>query len=330
MRCLILVSIALALACTKKEQGSAANDVGVAETAETPPQTKDPEKSGQVGGSHEDLGSPTIELLDSGTEPRRMLRSSMVMPAKQRLKIRVDNEMEGLIGAFQAKQAPRSVTLELVVRPGQEGGDQGQALSFTVAQAEMDRISGLPPHALESRREALAALPRLTGTCSLDAVGGVQDVVVNLPPGASSDLSGVAEDIKWGLRELVVPFPEEPVGKGATWTVSHNVVQDGVQATETSSFEITKMDKRLVTVRRQDRQSASPQKFQNPGSTVDIDLTDFSGGGTGEVTWNSLKRFPRDANVSSTVIKHTTFESEGKHVTGMLTTRRTLTHADKP
>jgi hypothetical protein len=211
------------------------------------------------------------------------------------------------------------------VRTGEEVGGESRAFSFTVDKARMARTADLPPHARKLRKEALAALRGLTGSYQIDSLGMVRDVVMKLPSDASAELSGMAEDLKWALRQLAAPFPKEPIGMGATWTASRGVEQDGVHATELSTLAIAKLENRLITITTKVRQNADPQKLQSPGSTVDVVITQFSGDGAGEITWNPIERVPRSANVTSTVTKQTTFESEGKPMNGILVARRTLT-----
>jgi hypothetical protein len=84
-------------------------------------------------------------------------------------------------------------------------------------------------------------------------------------------------------RSRPAPFPAEPIGTGATWTVDLDVEQDGVKANEVSTLEITKLQRQLVTIKRDVQQSAAPQTFRNPGSPTEVELTEFTGEGAGVI-----------------------------------------------
>jgi hypothetical protein len=148
---------------------------------------------------------------------------------------------------------------------------------------------------------------------------------MTLPSGASREVWNIAGDLKWALRQIAPPFPEEPIGLGAKWTIDRTVEQDGVHAQEVVSCEVTRVEKELVTVKTDLRQRAAPQRFRTPGSHTETQLTEFSAEGGGEITWDLTSLIPRSAKTKLTETKRIQYEVEGQRATAITVTRRSLT-----
>ena len=221
-----------------------------AKAPEAPPAEAQPEPSAPA--------PPTIKLVKPGKKPRRALRWSPPPGEKERLTMRVDTELEAVVAMLNAQAAPRSLRFELTVQSSQAVRDGTQEFAFTVDEARLLGAKKLPDRARKALQEATATLRGLQGSYLVDALGTVEKVVINLPSDASRDLWGIAWDLEWALRHLALPFPEEPIGTGARWTIDRGVKHGVIQATEASTFKITKLKKQLVTLKTKVQQTASP------------------------------------------------------------------------
>lgn len=288
-----------------------------AKAAEAPPAEAEAEPAAPA--------PPTLELVKPGKKPRRALRWSPPPGQKERLTMRVDTELDAVVAMLNAKAAPRSLRFELTVQRSQAVRDGAQAFAFTVDEARLLGADKLPDKARKALEEATATLRGLQGRYVVDALGTVEKVVINLPSDASRELWNLAQDLEWGLGRLTLPFPEEPIGAGATWTIDRGVKHGVIQATEVSTFKITKLKKQLVTLKAKVRQTASPQTFQNPGTTMDVKLTEYSAKGAGRITWDLTRLLPRSAKVTLTDTRHLFYKVEGQPTTMTAVTRRSLT-----
>ncbi len=294
-----------------------------AKAPEAPPAEAQPEPSAPA--------PPTIKLVKPGKKPRRALRWSPPPGEKERLTMRVDTELEAVVAMLNAQAAPRSLRFELTVQSSQAVRDGTQEFAFTVDEARLLGAKKLPDRARKALQEATATLRGLQGSYLVDALGTVEKVVINLPSDASRDLWGIAWDLEWALRHLALPFPEEPIGTGARWTIDRGVKHGVIQATEASTFKITKLKKQLVTLKTKVQQTASPQTFQNPGTTMDVKLTEYSAKGAGRITWDPTRLLPRSADVTLTDTRHLFYKVEGQPTTMTAVTRRSLTiPAERP
>jgi hypothetical protein len=267
----------------------------------------------------------TIKLLKRGSEPRRSLRWSPAPGRQERLKIRVDTELDMRVALLKAKQAPWSVTFELTVRTNEAVREGTAVFSFTVDEASAHHAASVPPKTRKDREEAMATMRGWQGSYRVDSFGAVHEVVIDVPADASREVWSLSADLEWALRQLAAPFPAEPIGAGATWTVDLGVEQDGVTASEISTLEITKLQQPLITIKRDVRQSAAPQTFRNPGSPTEVELTEFTAEGAGVINWDLTQPLPHSAKMTSTVTKHITYGFEGKRVQSTILTRRALT-----
>jgi hypothetical protein len=325
MHCFIVTIAAIVLVGCNNEPASIPEDAPAAARPNTPHRSDQTAiTSSEQAESRPKPAPPSVKLLDPGKEPRRALRSNIAPEDGSTLKISVSSEIDALMGILHARQAPRSVTFELTVQAENDVLDNGRTFSFKVDKAAALHEANIPLNVRKSRREALATMQGLEGSYLVDPLGMVEEVVMNLSPDASSEVRSLAEDLRWALRQLAVPVPMEPVGTGATWTIDRRVEQDGVNANEVSTLEVVKLRQRLVTLTADVEQGATPQTFRNPGSSADVELTQFAGKGTGEIVWDPTQGLPRSAKMTSTVTRHATYQSEGKPVRNVIVTRRTL------
>ena len=267
----------------------------------------------------------TINLIERGSEPRRALRWSPAPGGKERLKIRVDAELELQVAVLNAKKAPRSVTFELAVRTNEAVGEEAAVFSFTIDEATAHHATSVPPKTRKDREEAMATMRGWQGSYRVDPLGVVQEIVMNVPADASREVWSLSADLEWALHQIAAPFPTESIGAGATWTVDHDVEQDGVKANEVSTLELTKLERQLVTMKRDVQQSAAPQTFRNPGSPTEVELTEFTSEGAAVINWDPTEPLPHSVQMTSTVTKHITYGFEGKRVQSTILTRRALT-----
>ncbi|MDH3622607.1 MAG: hypothetical protein OES69_15755 [Myxococcales bacterium] len=327
MRWSIILLIAISLAGCNNEESASTEEAPATETPrdanEAP--TAPGEPTSEPTAEPSETAPPTLKLVKPGKKPRRALRWSIEAGQKERLTMRVDTELEAVMVVLNAKQAPRSVAFELTLQTEEGGGEGPRVVSFTVDEARLLDTAKTPPKALEARKEAVAAMKGFGGTYRIDSLGTVEEVVIDLPSDASRELWGISGDLEWALRQLSAPFPEKPIGTGAKWTIERGVEQDGVDASEVSKFQLTKLRKQLVTLKTKVQQSAAPQNFRNPGSPIDAELTEFAAEGSGKVTWDPTRLVPRSGKMTLSVTKEMEYEFEQKIVKSRTITRRTLT-----
>jgi len=336
MRWSIVLLAAVSLAGCNKKSDSTPQEAPAKAATETAHDVEESGKAPEAPPAEAEAepaapAPPTIELVKPGKKPRRALRWSPEPGQKERLTMTVDTELDAVVAMLNAQAAPRSLRFELTVQRSQAVQDGTQAFAFTVDEAHLLGADKLPDKPRKALEEATATLRGLQGRYVVDTLGTVEEVVIDLPSDASRDLWNIGWDLEWALRHLAPPFPEEPIGTGATWTIDRGVKHGVIRATEVSTFKITKLKKQLVTLKTKVQQTASPQTFQNPGTTMDVKLTEYSAKGAGRITWDPTRLLPRSANVTLTDTRHLFYKVERQPTTMTAVTRRTLTiPAERP
>jgi hypothetical protein len=85
---------------------------------------------------------------------------------------------------------------------------------------------------------ALAGIKGHTTTGVMSSRGVTKKVDIKLPPGANAQSKQTMDQIKDGLNNLSVPFPEEPVGVGAKWESKETTKVQTAAIEQTGTYEL--------------------------------------------------------------------------------------------
>jgi hypothetical protein len=160
-----------------------------------------------------------LTLTSPGAEPRRELRYRVPPGAHERMRFALTNVVEVFIaGRRVQRMAPptieMSIEVEVTPRPG--GGYRCTAWINDTASADWERMA--PGQGSELRK----SLEKLRGhhiSFEVDDRGHPLSNDITLPETLDSH-RGEALGLLEGAHAAVVPFPAEPVGVGAVWTVT--------------------------------------------------------------------------------------------------------------
>ncbi|MFT3695473.1 MAG: hypothetical protein QM831_20225 [Kofleriaceae bacterium] len=129
------------------------------------------------------------------------------------------------------------------------------------------------------------------GTCTVLATGYVRDLHSELVNGITTDQVLAAEHVFWVASMLAVPFPDEEIGVGATWTTTDQVDTPMVTSMITSNpstrldrtYELVALTKATATVR-----------------VTNTYTGDHPGIGSGEIVVDLASAFPSRGTLSAT------------------------------
>lgn len=249
-------------------------DAGVTEGAqkETPP------KVGLVAPA-------TVELVDAGTAPRRELRATFEVGAKETLRIESDWTLETVYGPLiQSKAKMPSLVYVLQIEAKEATTDRTQ-FAFRVAKVAAKPGKGVQPAQAKAAKQAASSLEGAAGSFWIDARGLLQEFAIDAPSDASLLVNDMVDQIKQGIRLSSLPLPEEPVGKGAKWTATQIVEQRTAKIKQTSSFELVETKGVVARATSTHVAEAPAQKLALPGSaegkSYRLDKVEFSGDSKG-------------------------------------------------
>lgn len=197
----------LSVACNGAEPSGAA-DAGPAA----------PFRSGLIGDPAPPSESFHLTLVSPGTEPRRPLRYRVPPGTHQRVHMANDLSIEIFVAGRRInKAAPPTteISFELDAAP-RAGGYRCTAWITDTASADWERMA--PGRGSELRR----SLEQLRGhhvSFAVDDRGVPGESSIALPDSLEQNRSEAFQVLR-SLDGAVVPFPAEPVGVGASWTVA--------------------------------------------------------------------------------------------------------------
>ena len=92
--------------------------------------------------------------------------------------------------------------------------------------------------------------------------------------------------------------PEEAVGPGAKWEVKLPIKSQGITITQTTLYELAKVEGERLATKATISQTAANQKVENPSMpAVKLDLTKMSGTGGGDIIFELDKIAPLAASM---------------------------------
>ncbi|MEM8605634.1 MAG: hypothetical protein AAGF92_00915 [Myxococcota bacterium] len=313
MRKLVILALCFVLACSKQnssqeataepEANTPTDDASAAPAAPSePPATatvEEPEPEPAV------VPRPEVELLSKGSAPRHPLRWDF--KAGMEGSATIEMKMNAAVTIDENSQPPTPTppiltTMDVVV---QEVDDTGTALiGFTVSKVGVGEDDEVPASVSTQIETSLANIVGLRGSYRCEAGGFVSEVSTEVPPQASAAVRQAVENIRQSLRQMSVPFPDEPVGKGARWKLVSQYPYSGMQVTEAATFTIKKIRMPNVVASVSVTQTAPPQTITG-GNGQSGELEALKTDSKGVNRWNFEEVLPaevtRDSSMSMTM-----------------------------
>ncbi|MCP5070424.1 MAG: protein kinase, partial [bacterium] len=204
-----------------------------------------------------------VKLVNPGKEPRRVLRYQRRAGTTETMAVRSDTRILIMSGGEERAfpHAPYSATFKIRVDEVAANGD-------VLATAEMiggdvETVTPYEKHA-DDARNWMKATVGVKGTMRISARGLPSALTWtnrdNVPEAAESTLTGVEASV----QELATPLPEEPVGVGAVWDVTHEGELMGIRYTQTTSYELVSLEENGGRVRIAVAQTAPRQEYRSP------------------------------------------------------------------
>ena len=237
-------------------------------------------------GKPEEL-AVTVRMLVPGTAPRHLLRYKLTPQSIEYLeldmRLALDTAFDDpALGASASKiEIPTMrMTFKSVITEVLPSGDARIALTLDSFELLRDvpMLSG-PRTMLEN---SFAQLAGMTGTSRLSPRGVPSEIAFDLP-NATPQVKQMLESLRDSMRQMYVPLPADPVGKGAKWEVTARYAINGMMMDSKVTYLMTARSPDTLVVAIETQLSAPPQEFPLPGGMTGT-ITTLTGGGTGTLT----------------------------------------------
>jgi hypothetical protein len=268
----LAVPVLLLAACGDADE--AGDDVGDEQPEELDDEEASELEEGMPGEDElSDVPVAQVTLLDAGDDPQAPLRLSLEEGDEMAVTMSISSEQSA--ERVDDEQAPISQTidLDLVVS---EVADGRAVVDFEFTDAS---IGGLP----EGQPDQSEQLVGLTGQMVLDERARVT----------------AATQTAQGLDEVLIPFPEEDVGPGATWEVVTESTPE-FPVTETLSVELVAFDGEAYELALEVASDELEEPVEQEGlQGQPMTIEDLVVAGEGEVRGALTDLFPTAASLVS-------------------------------
>jgi hypothetical protein len=162
---------------------------------------------------------------------------------------------------------------------------------FVVESVDVAKDSSTNPELRQALERDLPALAGLSGEAETTARGRTLHVSLVVPPNVNEQVKSMLEQTQRSIRELTVPFPAEPVGRGARWRVTNALHMNGMSVKRTASFVLSQTDGDQGALDVAVVLTAPPQDVKDPkGASIHLDS--LNGKGQGSVRYDLGRLVP--------------------------------------
>ena len=265
-------------------------------------------------------GSPQVELLTAGAEPRQELRFKPVVGSKETASMTMNMNLAMSVEgkAVPAFKMPATVmTTDAIVTKVDPNGDIHYEFSYTDADIVGDTT--LPPELINKMRAEINKMKGFKGSAIVDSRGQTKKASFILPQNLEPSLKQMLEQMSKSMEQLSSPVPQQAVGIGAKWRVSSAVNVSGISLNQIVTYELVDIKDGVATLNITLEQQAPPsQKLTSPQSPKGITLSIKSYNGTGQ--GRALVALNKLLPINSTVSVRSNSEMVGKTSSGEETT----------
>lgn len=224
------------------------------------------------------IAPPKITLLDPGAEPRQALRFRIAPNHQQTVKFKMTMASGMSMGGSETPETrmPAVVMImKLAVKAIAENGDITYVMS--IAEADVEPGPGDPEEMVDVLRESIKPVMGLRGLCTVSNRGVTQSISIEMPKSTGEEGSPPNPAAMQGFREQVdqamFPLPEEPIGKGARWTVENENVTQTIRLNQKVTYTLTDHQGDAVACEVAIEQSAGEQELKSPGMPKGTSIT---------------------------------------------------------
>jgi hypothetical protein len=134
----------------------------------------------------------------------------------------------------------------------------------------------------------------LKGRDQIDARGRIDSVKLSTGKSNSAMLAQLLDQMQQSFAQMGAPFPEEPIGVGARWTVSTLIVQQGMRVNQVATYELTELGAGKGRTHLRLTQLAPRGPVKPPGLPADVsaELLGMSAKGEGDMAFDLTRSVP--------------------------------------
>lgn len=245
------------------------------------------------------LPAPEITLVEPGESPRAIVRYAPKAGSTERTQMTIDMTTEQTAMGMSSPPTvvpPLALTFRTTVKAADVGSIRYES---ALVDAEVTDTPDAQPGMADRLRRMLNLMRGMTMTVNATDQGIVQSVAT--AGNRSPDITPMDSrpNIERSFMNAIVPFPEEPIGRGASWTVTADVDAEGMTIEQTTTYTLERVDGDDYVLRVKVSQSADEQEiqFKNLPPNMKLRLMELDTEGSGSMTVRLGQLTPRTADL---------------------------------
>ncbi len=237
---------------------------------------------------------PVFTLTNAGDGEKRQLRYHPSEGATRIIETRIITNVTSMMGQMVVPEMYTRARVEVT-----DVSEQDITMTLEYLRAEARERGGEMPGQVQQMNMALGQLVGSKGRVVVNTRGQVESFELADDAQVSPQILTFLED---AMGQIATPMPEEPVGQGASWTVTRPVTQNDIELTQESTYEITSLSGDDVDISMSMTQSAQPQTVQSQGMQLQLVSMDTSGAGQLDIDLAMMTPNSAEAKMTSTVV----------------------------
>jgi len=214
--------------------------------------------------------------------------------------------MQMSMGAMQQPMVNLPVMKMTMKLTNREVKDSGNLVYDFILEA-MDVVpdADTPPPMVDQMKTALKDIKGMNGNAEVTTRGITISADMRMPANTNPQLASMMDSMKQQMSQMSVPLPEEPVGQGASWTVTTQLTTGGMLVTNQYKYTLAKIEGKNIEMKVSLLQTAEPQELKNPQlpPNVKLKLLEFKSSGSGTVKMDLAQMIPTSEITSETHMK---------------------------
>lgn len=242
-----------------------------------------------------------FSLLNSGVEPRQPLRFTPHANETQTttMILQTNVSMAAWGQVLPSMDAPATtMTYESTITQVDDNGDIHYQMYCT--GVDVGESPNAPPELRQVLEAQLNNLVGSGGTFVMDSQGNVKESNFSLSENADAMMQQLFDQVSQSVEQLSTPFPEEAVGLGAQWQITHALNVNGIELTQNTTYELVSLQNNVATLNVSVEQQAPSQTIAPPGlpPAATVTLNSMQSQGEGQVTIRLDQLMPQSGTMS--------------------------------
>jgi hypothetical protein len=231
---------------------------------------------------------PEVELSDAGSEPRRSLQIEVEEGQVEATSMTMRQTQT--FGGGPPTEVP-PITLSYTTEVLDAGADQVDTeIVYTGASVKKQ---GADPAMVSQLESALDPIVGLTMHSAFTTQGANIETTMNLPDDLPPMMDSIFRQFADQASSLMVPWPEEPLGVGASWTATSSLEFNGIEIQQVAAYSLDGLEGDDYRV------SVDLEQTYEPGPAEGFDLESGAGEGHGTIQGSTRYLVPRKSSVTS-------------------------------